>query len=334
MSWKVVITAPPMEKVGQKAVALLKEAGCEVLSSPISGSPSGEEVLKVIKDADAVIAGVEKYSADTFGAPETKKLKLISRWGVGYDTIDVPAATEHGVLITYTPGMTDESVADYTFAMLLALVRNIAAGDASMRKGLWHPQWGHDMNGKTLGILGYGRIGRAVARRAIGFGLKLIAYDPHFPSGTDSNGTKFVTLEELLSQSDYLSLHAALTASTRGLIGEEQLRKMKCSAYLINAARGPLIDEKALLHALGEGWIAGAALDVFTEEPLPADHPFRRAPNLLLSPHQASSSYESGELISLATVQAVLDLMAGTKPKMPLNPTVFDSPRLRAQLRK
>ncbi|EEF57761.1 phosphoglycerate dehydrogenase [Pedosphaera parvula] len=333
MSWKVVITAPPIEKVGQNAVALLKAAGCEVVNSAILGSPGSEDVLKIIKDADAVIAGVEKYSADVFSVPETKRLKLISRWGVGFDAIDVTSATREGILITYTPGMTDESVADYTMGLLLALVRRIIDGYETMSKGLWQPAWGHDMNGKTLGILGYGRIGQAVARRAKGFGLELIAHDPHPPMGTDQFGTQFVSFNELLERSDYLSLHATLTSSTRDLIGEAQLQKMKPSAYLINAARGPLVNEQALIRALNEGWIAGAALDAFTVEPLPVDHPFRRTPNLLLSPHQASSSRESGELISLATAQAVLDLMAGKKPKMPLNSEVFNSPNLRAKLK-
>lgn len=332
MSWKVLVTAPPIQVVGQKAVALLEQAGCQVTTALIHGSIPTDELLNLIGGYDAIIAGTERYSAEFFSSPKAKDLKLISRWGVGYDAIDVTAASQQGLLICYTPGMTDQVVADYTFALLLGLVRNIPAGHQSMQNAQWQPQWGHDMNGKTLGILGYGRIGQAVARRAVGFGLRIIAHDPHAKPGDNPLDVQFVSFDEMLSQSDYVTLHVSLMPSTRGLIGEAQFRRMKPSAYLINAARGALIDEPALIQALNEGRIAGAALDVFAEEPLPADHPLRRAPNVLLTPHQASSSRETGELISLATAQAVLDLMSGQKPKLPLNPEVFNSAKFRARI--
>ena len=333
MSWKVLITAPGIQKAGEHALALLRDAGCEISLAYKTGAPAGQELMELIEGKDAVIAGNDQYSADVLQSPAAARLKIISRWGVGYDAVDVPAATQLGIVITYTPGLMDEAVADYTFALLLALARRVPEGHVSMREGLWLPQWGHDLGGKTLGILGFGRIGRAVARRAQGFDMRIIAHDPSLPTGDETQSVQFVSFDELLSQSDFLTLHAALTPKNHGLIGEAQLRRMKPSAFLINAARGPLLDDTALLLALKEGWIAGAALDVFSIEPLPARYPFRSAPNLLLSPHQASCSFESGERVSDTTAQAILDLMSGRKPQIVLNPDVFQSPNLRAKVR-
>lgn len=325
MSWKVLITATAMEKVGQRAIALMEQAGCQIVRVPLPIEFGGEELCDRLEGMDAVLAGSECYSAGVLASPAAARLKIISRWGVGYDAIDVAAATERGIVIAYTPGLTDDAVADYAFALLLALVRRVPEGYLSMRDGFWLPRWGHDMAGKTLGILGYGRIGHAVARRARGFDLRVLAHSPSQKpcdrAGKDE--VRFVSLDELLAESDYLTLHAALTPSSRGLLGEAQLRMMKPTAWLINTARGALVDEQALLMALREGWIAGAALDVFAEEPLPAKHPLRTLPNVLLSPHQASSSRETGERVSRAAAQAIVDLMQGRRPRFVVNSEVF-----------
>jgi len=334
MSWKVLITAPGIQETGDRALTMLREAGCEIAVAYKSGSPGGHELIGLIEGKDAVIAGNDQYSAAVLQSQSAARLKIISRWGVGYDSVDVPAATQLGIVIAYTPGLSDESVADYAFALLLALARRVPDGHVSMREGLWLPQWGHDLDGKTLGILGFGRIGRAVARRAQGFNLRIIAHDPSHPkTGETQPAVQLVSLDELLAQSDFLSLHAALTPESRGMIGEAQLRRMKPTAFLINTARGPLLDETALLRALTEGWIAGAALDVFSAEPLPGSHPFRSAPNLLLSPHQASCGLESGGRVSETAARAILDLMNGRKPQLVVNPEVFQSPNLRAKVR-
>jgi len=320
MSWKVLITATPIEKVGQNAVSLLTEAGCEIVHAP-QDAIGGEALIHLLAGVDAVIAGGgDHYSAAVINSPLVNRLKIISRWGVGYDAIDIPAATARGIVVAFTPGMTDGAVADYTFALLLALVRRIPQGHQSMREGQWSPGWGNDMSGKNLGILGLGRIGKAVARRAFGFNLRVLAHDPHPTAALEQSGIEFVSFNELLPRSDYLTLHAALAPKNRGLIGEAQLRQMKRTAFLVNAARGPLVDEAALIRALNEHWIAGAALDVFCEEPLPPNHPLRTAPNVLLSPHQASSSRETGERVSLAAAEAILDLMQGRTPKFVVNP--------------
>jgi D-3-phosphoglycerate dehydrogenase len=332
MSWKVLITSGPMAKVGAPAAKLLQQAGCQINQPSLALPAAGNELLRLLDGVDAVIAGNDLYSAEALGAPAAAGLKIISRWGVGYDAVDVRAATAEGIIVAYTPGLTDGAVADLAFGLLLSLVRHIPQGHHSMREGLWLPQWGHDMAGKTLGILGYGRIGATVARRALGFDLRVIAHSPRPHPEAAAEGVECVSLEDLLGRSDYLTLHAALTPQSRGLLGESQFRRMKPTAFLVNTARGALVDEAALLRALSEGWIAGAALDVFAEEPLPARHPFRTAPNILLSPHQGSSSIETGERVSRAAVQAVLDLLAGRKPPLVLNTEVFDSPQLRAKI--
>jgi glyoxylate reductase len=173
-----------------------------------------------------------------------------------------------------------------------------------------------------------------MARRAAGFNLRLLGYDIRPDPQAQRIGIQFVPLEELLGQSDFVSLHAASTASNRGLIGEAQLRRMKRSAYLINTARGALVDEAALTRALRDGWIAGAALDAFVVEPLPARHPLRAAPNVLLTPHLASFARETGERVSTTAAQAIVDLMNGRKPQLVVDPEVFKLPGLRAALSK
>ncbi len=333
MSWKVLITARTLNEVGQSALALLREAGCEVTLRPRFGPYSAEELLPLLRDQQAVLASMDRFTADVLASPEAAQLKIISRWGVGYDAIDISAASAQGVVVAYTPGLLNETVADFAFALLLSAARRVHLGHASMSQGKWEAAWGTDVFGKTLGILGYGRIGHAMARRATGFNMRLLAHDPRCEPNLEEPRIQYVSLDELLAQSDFVSLHAALTGENRSLIGEAQLRRMKPTAYLINTARGALVDEAALTRALNEKWIAGAALDAFTLEPLPATHPLRSAPNLLLTPHLASFARETGERVSLSAAQAIVDLMEGRKPQFMVDPSVYDSPRLRA-LRK
>jgi glyoxylate reductase len=330
MSWKVLITARTLDEVGQQAVALLKKAGCELVIPPKYGPHTAESLLKLLPGNDAVLASMDKFTAEVLEA--ARSLKHISRWGVGYDAIDVPAATKNGIIITYTPGLLNETVADFAFALLLAIARRVHLGHRGMTQGLWDPQWGHDVHGKTLGILGCGRIGLAMARRSTGFNMRLIAHDICANPEAEKLGIKFVSLDELLAESDFVSLHAALTAENRGLLNEARLRQMKRSAYLINTARGALIDETALAKVLNEGVIAGAAIDAYVVEPLPADHPLRSAKNILLTPHLASWARETGERVSTTAAQAIVDVMQGRKPQLILNPDVYKSPALRAKI--
>jgi phosphoglycerate dehydrogenase-like enzyme len=333
MSWTVLITSSAVAKFGQRAQALLRNAGCELIFPSKPGPLKADDLVNQLQGVDAVIASVDAYSSAVLQSPAAARLKIISRWGVGYDSIDVATATRVGIVIAYTPGMLDDAVADYTFALLLASARHVHEGHLTMHNGDWFVAWGSDVSGKTLGIVGCGRIGQAVARRGKGFNLRLLAYDTSPSTAAEALGVKFVALDELLAESDYVSLHAALTPQSRGLIGEAQLRKMKPTAYLINAGRGALVDEAALLRALQEGWIAGAALDTYATEPLPRDHPLRHAPNVLLTPHQASFGRETGERVSLAAAQAVVDLKNGQAPNHVVNQEVLKSNVLRATLK-
>lgn len=332
MSWKVLITGSAMNVTGLQAIQALRDAGCEVFDSQRYGQIPAPDLIGLLQGVDAVIAGIEPYTDAIFSAPGVEKLKIISRWGVGYDAVDLAAATKHGVIVANTPGLLNEAVADYTFALLLALARNVHEGHRTMKAGEWTPGWGGDVAGKTLGILGCGRIGQAVAKRASGFNLKLIGCDTSPNKEAIELGIHFVSFDELFEQSDFLCIHAALTPQNRGLIGEAQLRRMKPTAYLINTARGALIDEAALVKALTEKWIAGAALDAFVKEPLPVDHPLRHAPNVLLTPHQASFGYDTGRAVSDLATQAILDLKAGKRPPFVVNPDVLKSVSLRSQI--
>ncbi|MCS1406854.1 MAG: Glyoxylate/hydroxypyruvate reductase B [Verrucomicrobia subdivision 3 bacterium] len=330
MSWKVLITARAFSVVGEPARELLKASGCEAIIPDHFGPLPPEDLLRAVDGMDAVLCSPDPYTKELFGRPEAASLKIISRWGVGYDSIDVPAATEAGIVVAYTPGLLDDAVADYAFSLLLTLARHTVEVDATMKAGIWKMVWGCDIAGKTLGIIGCGRIGQAVACRARGFGMRLLCYDVFENPAVKELGVEYVTFEELLSESDFVTLHAALTPENHGMMDESAFRQMKSDAFFINTARGAHVDEPALAKALHEGWIGGAAVDAYVEEPLPQEHPFRSAPNLVLSPHQASSTRETGERISRTAAQAIVDLMNGKAPKLVVNREVFDSPSLRA----
>jgi phosphoglycerate dehydrogenase-like enzyme len=331
--WNVLITARTMSVVGMRALQTMRDAGCNLITPPKPGPLSESELLEKLPGVDAVLASPDQFTDKVLSSPEAKSLKLISRWGVGYDAIDISAATRNGIVVAYCPGMLNETVADYAFSLLCALARRVHEGHLVMRNGDWKLSWGHNIHGKTLGILGCGRIGQAMARRAAGFNMRLIGYDIAPNDDAKKIGVQFVSLDELLAQSDFLSLHAALTAENKGLIGEAQLRRMKPTSYLINTARGALVDENALARAVAEKWIAGAAIDAYVVEPLPKNHPLRTAPNLLLTPHQASCSYETGEQVSDAAAAAIVELMNGRKARWVVDERVYGAVNLRAKLK-
>jgi len=333
MSWNVLITARTMNETGVRALQALRDSGANIIFPPKMGPLTEAELLPHLPNVDAVLASMDKFTDAVLSSPEAQSLKLISRWGVGYDAIDIPSASRNGVLVAYCPGMLNEAVADYAFSLLCALARRVHEGHIIMRSGEWKLAWGHNIHGKTLGILGCGRIGQAMARRASGFGMKLLGYDICKNAEAEKLGVQFVSLDELLAQSDFLTLHAAATAENKNMIGETQLRRMKPNSYLINTARGALIDENALVRAVTEKWIAGAALDAYVVEPLPKDHPLRSAPNLLITPHQASCSYETGEQVSNAAAAAIVELMNGRKPRWVVDERVYAAANLRARLK-
>ena len=325
MSWNVLLTAGSLrnEAVDEAAKKILLDAGCELTEAFDAGMADVNDLRSKLPGVDAVLAGVEPYTAELLASDEAKELKVISRWGVGFDAIDLDAATEHGVLVTNTPNLLNDAVADLTFGLILALARRLHEGHCIMISGEWKASWGVDVGGATLGILGIGRIGKVVAKRAAGFGMKILACDPFPQPDAEALGVTMVELDELLSQSDFVTIHTALTDETRGLIGADALGKMKSDAMLINTSRGAVLDEDALVEALQKGTIGGAALDTYLKEPLAADHPLRTCPNVLLTPHQASFGVTTGKKVSAMAAQAIVDAMNGKRPASVVNQDVL-----------
>lgn len=329
MGWNVLLTARAAVDAGSEARDLLTAAGCRLTVADPFGPLDVEQLAAAVQGQEAVIASTDDYSAAFFARPEAATLKCVSRWGVGLDCADLAAATRAGIVVCNTPRILDEAVADYTWALLFAIARRVAQGAALLSRDEWDLTWGHGVHGKTLGIVGCGRIGQAVARRAAGFGMRVLGFDPYAEAVA---GVEQVSLEELLSESDFVSLHCSLTPANRGMFNADRLTLMKPSAYLINTARGALIDEAALVEALQQGRFAGAAIDAYTTEPLPASSPLRTCPRLLMTPHQAFNAIETGEQVSRAAASAIVDLMQGRRPRHTANPEVFGHASLRVSL--
>jgi phosphoglycerate dehydrogenase-like enzyme len=335
MNWDILVTARAFWVSGQAAADDLKAAGCRVIHSPSAGPVPEAQLVHLLQPCDAVIASSDPYTASVFA--RCPRLKVVSRCGVGIDSVDIPAATDAGVIVTNTPGAMTDAVGDYTFALLLGITRRIHEGDALMRSGGWGEYPGVLICGKTLGLVGFGQIGQAVARRAAGFDMRVLAYDPPVqqrgvPAGLPS--VRFTDLDTLLAESDFLSVHAPNLPETRNLFNAERFAKMKPTAYFVNTARGPLVDEAALIRALENSVIAGAAIDVYQQEPLPANHPLRKTPRLLLTPHNAFNAVEAAEAMSRLSVANVLAVLRGERPAGLVNPDVLTRETLRVRLKE
>jgi D-3-phosphoglycerate dehydrogenase len=293
------------DKISERGIALLRETGWEIVTPAAAALPSE------LANADGlVIRSATKATASLLEmAPH---LRVIGRAGVGVDNVDVNAATRRGVLVMNTPGGNAVSVAEHTFALMLGLARAVPQANASTQAGKWEKSAfsGTEMRGKTLGLVGLGRVGTEVARRARGLEMKVLAYDPYVtPAAAREVEVDLVSLDELLTQSDVVSLHTALSATTEKIIDAPALAKMKKGARLINCARGELIDEAALALALRSGHLAGAAVDTFAQEP-PKDSPLLGLPNLIATPHIAGSTAEAQEEVGTAIALQVRDYLA------------------------
>ena len=284
-----------------------------MLAEPTDRPPTAEELRRGFTEADAVICTLtDRIDASLLA--QTTRLKIIANYAVGHNNIDLPAASQHGIIVTNTPDVLTDSTADLTWALLLAVSRRVVEGDAWLRTGTW-PGWtptqllGADISGKTLGIIGMGRIGQAVAQRACGFRMSVLYTGRHRVPAPSGLTWEWKPLDEVLANSDFLSLHVPLTETTRHLIGRRELTLIKPTAYLINTSRGPVIDEAALVSALEARTIAGAGLDVYEQEPVvPAG--LRSLPNVVLLPHLGSATLETRVrmgLISLDNIAAVLE---------------------------
>lgn len=270
-------------------------------------------LTNTIRGFDAIIAGSEPYPASVIAA--SPQLRVLARAGVGFDAINLPACDEHKVVVATTPGVNHHSVAEQAIAMLMALGRGFPALDQEVRRCEWKRIPYPRIAGSTLGLVGLGRIGQATATRAIGLGMKVIGFDPYPPADfVRQHGITMVSLEELLATSDFVSLHSPMSAATKHMINDKSLATMKKSAVIINTARGPLIDEAALIRALKNGTIRAAGLDVFETEPLPANSPLIGMPNVLLSGHIAGMDNESHEDTWALGAQIIIRLHRGEWP--------------------
>ncbi|MEO2091931.1 MAG: phosphoglycerate dehydrogenase, partial [Gemmataceae bacterium] len=297
------------DKLEASGVELLTAAGIEVDNRP---GLKGDDLRDAVRGADAVIVrSATKITADLLSDPG--KLRAVARAGVGVDTIDVEAATRKGVVVMNTPGGNTVSAAEHTIALMFALSRHIPAADATMRVGKWdrNKYLGTQLTGKTLGVIGLGRIGREVAQRAIGLGMQVLAFDPFVtPAKVAELGYDAAeSVDAMLPKVDYLTVHVPLTEETRGLISGPQLAKMKRTARVLNVSRGGIYDEAALADALKNGVIAGAGIDVFTAEPPPPDNPLLTAPNVVLTPHLGASTVEAQENVAVEAAQLLADFL-------------------------
>ena len=299
----------------------LREAGFEPVYHPLTGKRTEAELIALLQGIDGAIASVDPFTDRVLAA--APQLKVISRTGVGYDAIDVKAATARGVMVTTTPGVNRDAVADLAFALVLCCARKLPENLAEVRRGGWKRHEGVDLAGKTLGIVGLGTIGKEVAQRAKAFKMQLLAYDlVQDRAFADATGVAYVSLDGLLRQSDFVSLHCFLNETTRHLMNAERLARMKPTAYLVNTARGGLVDTEALCRALREKRIAGAALDVMEEEPLPADSPLRGFDNIYLTPHAAGSTADARERSGAMAAENLIRALRGERPAGIVNPEV------------
>lgn len=319
-SWRVVVTRPELPGGG---IARLGETdGVDVVIRDSHEPRSSDQLMHLIADAEAVIGtGMDRFDAVVLGG--ARRLRILATTSVGVDHIDLDVADERGVIVTNTPGILDESCADYTFGLLLAARRRIVETDRQVRRGGWrrhtmHEWLGADVHGTRLGLVGFGAIARAVARRAAGFSMDVVHHDR---SRTTSPLSRWVPLEELLSTSDIVSLHVPLNPATRGMINDRTLGLIKSTATLVNTARGAIVDTDALIRALRQGRLHSAALDVVHGEPVAdREHPILGVGHLVITPHAASATLDTRSAMVDRAVDNVLAVLGGRPPLDPVGP--------------
>ncbi|HUI42224.1 MAG TPA: D-glycerate dehydrogenase [Terriglobia bacterium] len=323
MKPKVFVTRP----VGDEALALLATR-CEVASNPHDASMPWAELASALREVEGLMLAGARLTAELM--EQAPGLRAISNVGVGYDHLDLAACTVRRIPVTTTVGVVEETTADLAFALLLAAARRVVEGDRYVREGHWQRWqwgllWGAEVHGKTLGLYGFGHIGQAMARRARGFGMRILYHARHRVAEAVERelGAEFATLDALLAQSDFVSLHVPLTPETRHCVGAPELARMKPTAFLINTARGAVVDEEALVEALGRGRLGGAGLDVFEKEP--HVHPTLLClPGVVLAPHVGSGTAETRAAMARVAARNLLDLLDGKRPATLLNPEVFE----------
>ena len=306
---RVMISAPYMQPIVDRFLPVFAEAGIDVFVPPVQERLEEEDLLHLMPDVDGVICGDDRFTRRVL--ERAPRLKCISKWGTGIDSIDREACKDLGIRLCNTPNAFTIPVADSTFAYILALARRTFEMDLAMKRGEWEKIPGRSLAESTLGVIGVGNIGREVARRARAFGMRVLGHDPITPPPEfiASSAIEMTTLERVLRESDFVTVHTDLNPTSRYLINANTLSHMKRTAYLINTARGPVVHEAALIAALQAGRIAGAGLDVFEHEPLPLESPLRSmGPNVLIAPHNTNSSPAAWERVHVSTIK---NLMSG-----------------------
>jgi D-3-phosphoglycerate dehydrogenase len=306
MTWRVLVSAPYFIPVVEEWQQWLTAEGVELVPAQVNERLSEAELLDVIKDIDGIICGDDRITKRVLDA--APRLKVISKWGTGIDSIDADEANRRGIPVYRTPNAFSEPVADTVLGYMLTFARKLPWMDRDIRRGNWEKPLLVSLRECVLGVVGVGDCGKAVVRRAMAFGMHLLGNDiVEMPASfLSETGIKMVSLDELLAKADFVSLNPDLNPTSVHLMGKKQFKMMKSSAYLINASRGPVVDEAALIEALHNNQIAGAGLDVFEEEPLPQDSPLRKIDNCLLAPHNANSSPEAWQRVHENTVRNLL----------------------------
>jgi D-3-phosphoglycerate dehydrogenase len=312
MSWRVLVSAPYMLPALGELRPRLEREGVEVFAADVRERLTEEELLPLVAEIDGAICGDDQFTERVLrSAP---RLKVISKWGTGIDSIDSRAAAGLGIRVCNTPDAFTDPVADTALGYVLCFARRLPWMDGDVRRGLWEKPDALSLRECTLGVVGVGHIGRAVVRRARAFGMSVFGTDPApVPAAfVEETGLRLVTLDALLAASDFVSLHCDLNPTSFHLIGDAALSLMRPTSYLVNTARGPLVDEAALARALGERRIAGAALDVFEVEPLPEESPLRAFDNCLLAPHNANSGRAARARVHESTIANLLAALRET----------------------
>ena len=311
MSYKVLVATRSFGSTSSKPWDVLNQANCEIVKADMTQKMTEEYLIELLQGVDGAIIGVVPMTANVL--EHAPRLKVVSMHGVGVDHIDLTAAAQKGVVIANCQGANDQSVADLTIGLMISVARDIPILDKAVRGGGWGAHAGSELWKKTLGLIGLGRIGQGVARRALGFDMQVLAYDPYIQAENLDQDISLVSLNEVLRNADFVSLHATLSEETRCMIGSPQLQAMRSSAYLINTSRGALVDERALYAALVKKQIAGAALDVYDVEP-PIDNPLLQLENVVVTPHIGAHTQESIERVGVMAAENVLMVLRGNLP--------------------